>query len=106
MFSHVLLPLLACLSSAQLPVPGTTGLVPGPAAEAQWYQQQLSQMALTVGRQKRSPTVPGTTIFAAESAAYEPPWFSGINNSFLKLLCLQKESRSHFHCMPTIHAVP
>ena len=104
MVSHAVLPLLACLSSAQLPVPGTAGLVPGSAA--QWYQQQLSQMALTVGRQKSSLTVPRTTKFVAESAAYEPPWFSGINNSFLKLLCLQKESRSHFHCMRTNQAVP
>ena len=29
-----------------LPVPGTTGLVPGSAAEAQWYAQQLAQLAL------------------------------------------------------------
>merc|ERR1719270_1187949 len=40
-----------------LPVPGTTGLVPGSAAEAQWYQQQLAQIALLSGRKKRSAQV-------------------------------------------------
>merc|ERR1712243_43753 len=44
-----------------LPAPGTTGLVPGSAAEAQWYQQQLAQIALLNGRKKRSLPVPGTT---------------------------------------------
>merc|ERR1712212_952456 len=32
-----------------LPVPRTTGLVPGSAAEAEWYQPQLN------GKMKRSP---------------------------------------------------
>merc|ERR1719468_139779 len=42
-----------------LPVPGTIpGLVPGSAAEAYWYQAQLS--ALAAGRRKRSLPVPGT----------------------------------------------
>jgi hypothetical protein len=31
--------------ASPLPVPGTTGLVPGSAAEAQWYQQQLTALA-------------------------------------------------------------
>merc|ERR1719282_2026442 len=52
-----------------LPVPGTTGLVPGSAAEAQWYQQQLSQLALIGGRKKRSLPVPGTTGLVPGSAA-------------------------------------
>merc|ERR1711915_824643 len=51
-----------------LPVPGTTGLVPGSAAEAQWYQQQLAQIALTAGRKKRSLPVPGTTGLVPGSA--------------------------------------
>merc|ERR1719392_66794 len=57
-----------------LPVPGTTGLVPGSAAEAQWYQQQLAQIALTVGRKKRALPVPGTTGLVPGSAA-EAQWY-------------------------------
>merc|ERR1712131_291442 len=57
-----------------LPVPGTTGLVPGSAAEAQWYQQQLAQIALTAGRKKRSLPVPGTTGLVPGSAA-EAQWY-------------------------------
>merc|ERR1712002_578725 len=57
-----------------LPVPGTTGLVPGSAAEAQWYQQQLAQIALTAGRKKRSLPVPGTTGLVTGSAA-EAQWY-------------------------------
>ena len=37
------------IQKRSLPVPGTTGLVPGSAAEAQWYQQQLAQIALVQG---------------------------------------------------------
>merc|ERR1712013_642147 len=51
-----------------LPVPGTTGLVPGSAAEAQWYQQQLTQLALIGGRKKRALPVPGTTGLVPGSA--------------------------------------
>merc|ERR1712131_238802 len=58
-----------------LPVPGTTGLVPGSAAEAQWYQQQLAQIALTAGRRKkRALSVPGTTGLVPGSAA-EAQWY-------------------------------
>merc|ERR1711915_1019241 len=57
-----------------LPVPDTTGLVPGSAAEAQWYQQQLAQIALTAGRKKRSLPVPGTTGLVPGSAA-EAQWY-------------------------------
>merc|ERR1712243_442318 len=57
-----------------LPVPGTTGLVPGSAAEAQWYQQQLAQIALLNGRKKRSLPVPGTTGLVPGSAA-EAQWY-------------------------------
>merc|ERR1712235_129154 len=57
-----------------LPVPGTTGLVPGSAAEAQWYQQQLAQIALIAGRKKRSLPVPGTTGLVPGSAA-EAQWY-------------------------------
>merc|ERR1712198_179059 len=52
----------------------TTGLVPGSAAEAQWYQQQLTQIALTAGRKKRSLPVPGTTGLVPGSAA-EAQWY-------------------------------
>merc|ERR1711973_970229 len=55
-------------------VPGTTGLVPGSAAEAQWYQQQLAQIALIAGRKKRSLPVPGTTGLVPGSAA-EAQWY-------------------------------
>merc|ERR1712058_149973 len=51
-----------------LPVPGTTGLVPGSAAEAQWYTQNLAQIALNNGRKKRSLLVPGS---AAEAQWYQ-----------------------------------
>merc|ERR1719370_1718040 len=57
-----------------LPVPGTTGLVPGSAAEAQWYQQQLAQIALIAGRKKRALPVPGTTGLVPGSAA-EAQWY-------------------------------
>merc|ERR1711936_206473 len=115
--SIILLPLLACLASAQLPVPGTvpglsldqqfayiqqlqnhlntqvqwsgrrrrsafniavpgtTGLVPGSAAEARWYQQQLSQIALTVGRKKRALPVPGTIPGLVPGSIGEAQWY-------------------------------
>merc|ERR1712002_1423075 len=57
-----------------LPVPGTTGLVPGSVAEAQWYQQQLAQIALIGGRKKRALPVPGTTGLVPGSAA-EAQWY-------------------------------
>merc|ERR1712112_520090 len=57
-----------------LPVPGTTGLVPGSAAEAKWYQQNLAQIALIAGRKKRALPVPGTTGLVAGSAA-EAQWY-------------------------------
>merc|ERR1711942_276347 len=57
-----------------LPVPGTTGLVPGSAAEAQWYQQNLAQIALNLGRKKRALPVPGTTGLVPGSAA-EAQWY-------------------------------
>merc|ERR1712198_708320 len=47
-----------------LPVPGTTGLVPGSAAEAQWSQQQLAQIALTAG------TIPGLVPGSAAEAQW------------------------------------
>merc|ERR1711953_587872 len=57
-----------------LSVPGTTGLVPGSAAEAQWYQQQLAHIALMNGRKRRSLPVPGTTGLVSGSAA-EAQWY-------------------------------
>merc|ERR1711887_452221 len=62
-------------SLADLAVPGTTGLVPGSAAEAQWYQQRLAQRALIAqGRKKRALPVPGTTGLVPGSAA-EAQWY-------------------------------
>merc|ERR1711868_110547 len=58
-----------------LPVPGTTGLVPGSAAEAQWYQQQLAQIALTAGRKKRSLPVPGTIPGLVPGSVAEAQWY-------------------------------
>merc|ERR1712168_229759 len=58
-----------------LPVPGTTGLVPGSAAEAQWYQQQLAQIALIAGRKKRSLPVPGTIPGLVPGSVGEAQWY-------------------------------
>merc|ERR1712018_527429 len=58
-----------------LPVPGTTGLVPGSAAEAQWYQQQLAQIALINGRKKRSLPVPGTIPGLVPGSVGEAQWY-------------------------------
>merc|ERR1712215_103259 len=48
--------------------------VAGSAAEAQWYQQQLAQIAQTAGRKKRALPVPGTTGLVPGSAA-EAQWY-------------------------------
>ena len=59
-----------------LPVPGTTGLVPGSAAEAQWYQQQLAALApvaptqYTVASLPVSGTIPGLTPGSAAEAQW------------------------------------
>merc|ERR1712227_943152 len=66
---------LVAVSLASLPVPGTTGLVPGSAAEAQWYQQQLAQIALSNGRKKRSLPVPGTIPGLVPGSAGEAQWY-------------------------------
>merc|ERR1712126_315008 len=58
-----------------LPVPGTTGLVPGSAAEAQWYQQNLAQIALNNGRKKRSLPVPGTIPGLVPGSIGEAQWY-------------------------------
>merc|ERR1711963_850749 len=58
-----------------LPVPGTTGLVPGSAAEAQWYRQNLAQIALNNGRKKRSLPVPGTIPGLVPGSAAEAQWY-------------------------------
>merc|ERR1712243_249073 len=58
-----------------LPVPGTTGLVPGSAAEAQWYQQQLTQLALIGGRKKRALPVPGTIPGLVPGSVGEAQWY-------------------------------
>ena len=65
---------LLSLSYADLPVPGTTGLVPGSAAEAQWYQQQLAHIAMLNGRNKRSLPVPGTIPGLIPGSAAEAQW--------------------------------
>merc|ERR1712168_1502167 len=58
-----------------LPVPGTTGLVPGSAAEAQWYQQNLAQIALNNGGKKRSLPVPGTIPGLVPGSIGEAQWY-------------------------------
>merc|ERR1711878_109590 len=63
------------IQKRSLPVPGTTGLVPGSAAEAQWYQQQLAQIALINGRKKRSLPVPGTIPGLVPGSAAEAYWY-------------------------------
>merc|ERR1719221_819361 len=66
-----------CSSQASLPVPGTTGLVPGSAAEAQWYQQNLQQLALNAaGRRKRSLPVPGTIPGLVPGSIGEAQWYA------------------------------
>ena len=67
-----------CLGAAgayELPVPGTTGLVPGSQAEAQWYQQQLAHIALTAGRRKRDLPVPGTIPGLVPGSQAEAQWY-------------------------------
>merc|ERR1740128_1500532 len=59
-------------------VPGTIpGLIPGSAAEAQWYAAQhihSAQIAQQAGRKRRSLPVPGTTGLVPGSAA-EAQWY-------------------------------
>ena len=58
-----------------LPVPGTIpGLLPGSAAEAQWYQQQLTALAARASAPAGPLPVPGTTGLAPGSAA-EAQWY-------------------------------
>jgi len=62
-----------------LPVPGTIpGLVPGSAAEAQWYAAQLIHQAQLVqaGRKKRSLPVPGTIPGLVPGSAAEAQWYA------------------------------
>merc|ERR1712235_94030 len=60
-----------------LPVPGTTGLVPGSAAEAQWYQQQLAALAPAAPLQYTSASLPvsGTIPGLAPGSAAEAQWY-------------------------------
>merc|ERR1711868_304795 len=44
-------------------------------AEAQWYQQQLAQIALTAGRKKRSLPVPGTIPGLVPGSPAEAQWY-------------------------------
>merc|ERR1712243_161522 len=106
-----------------LPVPGTTGLVPGFAAEAQWYQQQLAQIALLAGRKKRSAqiginlpvsgTIPGLVPGSLAEAQWKrrevfqfqvqldlfqdlPLRLNGTSNNLHKLPSLLEEGREVF----------
>merc|ERR1712227_596271 len=81
---------LVAVSLASLPVPGTTGLVPGSAAEAQWYQQQLAQIALINGRKKRSLPVPGTIPGLVPGSAAEAYWYQ----AQLSQIALGRKKRS------------
>merc|ERR1711872_471433 len=60
-----------------LPVPGTTGLVPGSAAEAQWYQQQLAALAPAAPLQYTSASLPvsGTIPGLAPGSPAEAQWY-------------------------------
>ena len=67
-----------CSSQASLPVPGTTGLVPGSEAEAQWYRQQLAHITTQVfspGSSVRSLPVPGTIPGLVPGSAAEALWY-------------------------------
>merc|ERR1712045_464774 len=58
-----------------LPVPGTIpGLVPGSAAEAQWYAAQLTALAAAASAPAGPLPVPGTSGLAPGSAA-EAQWY-------------------------------
>merc|ERR1712029_191988 len=81
---------LVAVSLASLPVPGTTGLVPGSAAEAQWYQQQLAQIALINGRKKRSLPVPGTIPGLVPGSPAEAYWYQ----AQLSQIALGRKKRS------------
>merc|ERR1712013_369731 len=58
---------------------GTKGLLDAvrgaTAAEAQWYQQQLAQIALIAGRKKRSLPVPGTIPGLVPGSVGEAQWY-------------------------------
>ena len=69
---------LGASAAYELPVPGTTGLVPGSQAEAQWYQQQLAHIALTAGRKKRDLPVPGTIPGLVSGSQAEADWYAGL----------------------------
>merc|ERR1712107_927680 len=80
---HVALAQRAGKKKRSLPVPGTIpGLVPGSAADAYWYQAQLSALA---GRKKRSLPVPGTIAGLVPGSAAEAQWYQ---RSLLPLLIL------------------
>merc|ERR1711868_291628 len=81
---------LVAVSLASLPAPGTTGLVPGSAAEAQWYQQQLAQIALINGRKKRSLPVPGTIPGLVPGSPAEAYWYQ----AQLSQIALGRKKRS------------
>eukprot|EP00091_Calanus_sinicus_P018301 TRINITY_DN4125_c0_g1_i5.p1 TRINITY_DN4125_c0_g1~~TRINITY_DN4125_c0_g1_i5.p1 ORF type:complete len:104 (-),score=34.84 TRINITY_DN4125_c0_g1_i5:1-312(-) len=92
--SLVLLPLLTCLTSAQLPVPGT---IPGLSLDQQFaYIQQLQDHLNTqvqwAGRGR------GVFLFLEPLDLFPGLLLrlSGINNNLLKLLWLEEERREHF----------
>ena len=67
-----------CSSLPSLPVPGTTGLVPGSEAEAQWYHQHLAHIMTQVsspGSRVRSLPVPGTIPGLVPGSAAEASWY-------------------------------
>jgi len=74
---HVALAQQAGKKKRSLPVPGTTGLVPGSAAEAQWYQQQLAALAPAAPLQYTSASLPvsGTIPGLAPGSPAEAQWY-------------------------------
>merc|ERR1712098_82216 len=77
MGNHVALAQRAGKKKRSLPVPGTTGLVPGSAAEAQWYAQQLAALAPAAPLQYTAASLPvaGTIPGLAPGSPAEAQWY-------------------------------
>merc|ERR1712198_148549 len=94
--SLAILPLLASLSAAQLPVPGS---IPGLSLDQQFaYIQQLQNHLNTQvqwsGRRKRSLPVPGTTGLVSGSAA-EAQWYQ---QQLAQIALISSSSRNYWTC--------
>jgi len=77
-----------------LPLPGTVlGLLPGSAAEAQWYQQQLTALAAATTAEAAPLPVPGTSGLAPGSAA-EAQWYQQQLTAIAAAASLGRRKRS------------